>query len=787
MEAREKTLSFLTEPKYNKLTVPFFQRRYVWNRDNWSEMLQTLQNKDIHPFLGSIILKQHENNDVSIIDGQQRLTTLTILTKAIFDSFDKDKRDNGELKKNIETILFYKKNLLEPVKKGDVKIKHSKVDADDYNKIINSGLFDTEELNLDEITERSSLLLQCYKYFREEFKKETEEDLLELFSRLYFEQDEDKKILVLITLNYKDINEQTIFDTINRAGVRLSTADIIKNNLFKRALDTCENDKELKNKVVEYYDKYWNDTFYSAPKIIETWDFERVFGNVKHSNLEFLLYCIAAIKWSNSKDLFSNLEMVYEKETSIMSHSEILLLIREIKEYADIFKKYIEDFKSEVEDDDKHKYFGYNNSVERLMLILQKFGVQMFYPYVLKRLYEVEQNEYDPQLIEDFHILESFIVRRKISPTKHTYDYTSKCGEIIINGAKSLISSDLQNQDSGVSDTDVKENLLNTKDDAAKMILFMIELYRRKDGDYDFDKMEYKYTLEHIMPKSWQKNWSNVKIIENGNELPIDSEEGIAYRKGKIQALGNKTLLTGVLNSVVRNSSFDIKIEGSGTKKGYRNHTELLLTKDIVDTYESDKQWDEAHIIERTNSLYKEFLKLWPSFSLEDDEQDGYEYDDPNALLEEIVSNPVSFSTNIINSDVQAFIDYCNSKNKNIYAYKDLLLLAILENGNNGSINLNDCAKYFSDFYDDRRQNGLLVEGIDSFIVKQHPYTISDLEKEILKYPFDRFQRKSYMEYNSETNEISIVRPIWNQLSEQEIVELKNGCKDGITDHFNKL
>ena len=126
------------------------------------------------------------------------------------------------------------------------------------------------------------------------------------------------------------------------------------------------------------------------------------------------------------------------------------------------------------------------------------------------------------------------------------------------------------------------------------------------------------------MPRSWQKNWSNVKIIENGNELPIDSEEGITYRKSKIQALGNKTLLTGVLNSVVRNSSFDTKIEGSGTKKGYRNHTELLLTKDIVDTYESDKQWDEVHIIERTNSLYKEFLKLWPSFSLEDDEQDGY-------------------------------------------------------------------------------------------------------------------------------------------------------------------
>ena len=109
------------------------------------------------------------------------------------------------------------------------------------------------------------------------------------------------------------------------------------------------------------------------------------------------------------------------------------------------------------------------------------------------------------------------------------------------------------------------------------------------------------------------------------------------------------------------------------------------------------------------------------------------------------------------------------------------------ENGDSGSINLNDCAKYFYDFYDDRRQNGLIVEGADSFIVKQYPYTISDIEKQILKYPFDRFERKSYMEYNSETNEISIARQIWNQLSEQQIVELKSQCRDGIIDHFNEI
>lgn len=790
MKAFESSLSFLADHNINKLVIPFFQRRYVWNEDNWHEMLATLQNQEIQPFLGSIILKRHENNETDIVDGQQRLTTLTLLTKAIYDSFEKSERENGELKKHIETILFYTENLLEPVKKGNVKIRHSRVDAEDYNYIINAGLFDTDDVDLESISSNSSLIKQCYKFFREALKSFEKQDLLNLFNRLYFEQDENKKILVLIILNDKDINEQTIFDTINRAGVRLSTADIIKNNLFKRALDTCENNEELKNKTITYYGKYWEKTFYKTPEIIELWDNERVFGNVKHSNLEFLLYCIATIKWGGSKELFSKLELVYEKETKKMGNAEIIQLVKEIKEYADIFKKYIEDFRLDLRDEQKHIYFEYNDAVRRLLLILDNFGVQMFYPYVLKRIHDVDQNDSDENLIKDFHILESFVIRRKISPTKHTHDYTEKCIEIIKNGVDCLIQSDLQNIDSGVCDADVKTNLMYTKNDAAKMILFLIELYRRKNNDYDFDQMEYKYTLEHIMPRSWEKNWGKVKIIENGKELPSNTDEGIAYRKRMIEALGNKTLLTGTLNSTVRNASFDIKINGLENGKGYKNHTELLLTKEIVNAYNEDNIWDEEHIIKRTNRLYDEFITLWPSFSghqpsnLENEPT----YNDPDEMLNDIVNGHSFFNDiSIVNNDLYDFLSYCGNRNINKYAYKDLLLLSILEKGVNGTINVSECAEYFDEFYDNRRKNKLTVEGKDSFIIKRYPYTISELEKEILTYPYDRFARKGYMEYNLDTKEISIVRQIWDQLNAQQIDKLKSDCKNEIKEYFEHL
>lgn len=85
--------------------------------------------------------------------------------------------------------------------------------------------------------------------------------------------------------------------------------------------------------------------------------------------------------WGEDGDMFSKLENVFERETSSMGFTELQFLITEIKDYALIFKKYILEFKAELEDEEKDVYFKYEDGVRRLLLILQKFGVQMFYPY----------------------------------------------------------------------------------------------------------------------------------------------------------------------------------------------------------------------------------------------------------------------------------------------------------------------------------------------------------------------------------------------------------------------
>lgn len=144
----------------------------------------------------------------------------------------------------------------------------------------------------------------------------------------------DRISIVLIELTSQDINEQRIFDTINRAGIKLSSADIIKNNLFKKCLDVCNNAHKTREEVCNLHDSLWEAIFYKDESTSNLWDEKRIFGNVQKSNLEFLLYCVAEIKWGRNDELFSKLEKVYVDNTANYNYEQMGDLIQEISKYG---------------------------------------------------------------------------------------------------------------------------------------------------------------------------------------------------------------------------------------------------------------------------------------------------------------------------------------------------------------------------------------------------------------------------------------------------------------------
>lgn len=306
MRAEARSFTFLANE--GSVKIPFFQRAYVWNKENWEDLITDLLNSGKSHFLGSLILKQVEQQSgstkqVLVIDGQQRLTTLSILIRALYNSFDEQSQIKCKQDGKFDVCLFYKKDMFE--NDVHVKIEHSKIDKKYYQKVIKNEISDEE---VDQLSS-SSNILECYRFFVNRVKTIPMDDRKKLFSDIL---NPNNTILVVIDLTEED-DEQTIFDTINSSGVRLSSADIIKNVLFQRAFNIFENQED----VEALYKDYWEAVFMNDEESIVFWNLERVTGRFKRDNIEILLHSIAVIDdiFDPETNSLSDLARVYKNYT----------------------------------------------------------------------------------------------------------------------------------------------------------------------------------------------------------------------------------------------------------------------------------------------------------------------------------------------------------------------------------------------------------------------------------------------------------------------------------------
>lgn len=233
MKANESNFGFMKNE--SMIEIPFFQRAYVWGQDEWQQLyddlLDSFNTKKEH-FLGSIILKQlptqaGEGSHRSLIDGQQRLTTFSILIKSLYDNLpDDEKPDYNE-------YLFGK-----PIKDKKPKLKHSKINANAFNEVLKA--------TNSAIENKNDKILECYKHFCSAIKN------LDNFKE-FMDFILDSQLWVVINLG-QDEDEQKIFDSINSTGVKLTATDIIKNALFDKVIKLTINYETL-------YKDYWESVF----------------------------------------------------------------------------------------------------------------------------------------------------------------------------------------------------------------------------------------------------------------------------------------------------------------------------------------------------------------------------------------------------------------------------------------------------------------------------------------------------------------------------------------------
>jgi len=609
-DAEARSLRYLNQ--LNELEIPFFQRPYVWEEENWKKLYESFFDNAIPDFLGSIILKHNTNGESQstiVIDGQQRLTTMSLFVKATYDSLPE--KDRIIYKPELLQILY---RYLEEVDengnpKMEPRIKHSYLDKKSFDIIMNN--FENNEI----VENSNDRIISCYLYFKSRLENETYEEKIRIIKMLL----KSNTTIFVGIIVYSYIDEQKVFDTLNNAGVRLTITDTIKNYLFRKASQIISNGAYGKD-VIELYDEYWNSTFNlrkekngAEEDVRKKWEQEIPYGRIYRNVSDLFLQAFATIKgFYKPEDTIDNLAQKYkDKIDNLTTKDDIVNFLNDIKEYGDI---YYDNFVKE-----KSNSYSYKDDVKnRLLMFTNILDSETLNIYILHVLVKYKDNKEKQN--ELLHYVEKMILITHLGKNlSRSKNYNKLCVDFIKNEDR-LLQEIKEMEDPSIA---CYNGLFGIKEDLAKALLFFIELYRRSSKYQDIDSIEFKpsYQLEHIMPKKWETYWNWLPTIDSsGNEIEfeenIEEDEKIRiqkYNKDRIiKSLGNMTILNGDLNNKIKNKSIDIKVDGNSEKgyKGIREYVDFKITKeDVVDYYDNAKEWKEEHIIERNKDLLKEIIE----------------------------------------------------------------------------------------------------------------------------------------------------------------------------------
>lgn len=346
-----------------RFIIPVYQRNYDWKMEHCKQLYDDLvkiirQNRKSH-FFGSIVSVQSESGTMEeflIIDGQQRLTTISLLLLAIYHLLSSGKMVSRDHQLTDKILKKYLIDEYEPEEKR-IKLKPIKNDQKAFGI-----LFDQDE----EYIPDSNLTIN-YRYFYDRIQH-GELDIDELFDAIC------KLEIINISLNHED-NPQLIFESLNSTGLNLSEGDKIRNYI----LMGLPNDQQTK-----FYEKYWNR--------IESYTDYDVSSFVR----DYL-----SIKQQSTPNM-NSVYPTFKKYVEDAEVADIEPLLKDLLEYA---KRYAFLIKGGHSDE------RLNSCIYRL----NRLSTSVTRPFLLEviRLSESGALTAD-ELIEVFHFTESYLFRRAI-------------------------------------------------------------------------------------------------------------------------------------------------------------------------------------------------------------------------------------------------------------------------------------------------------------------------------------------------------------------------------------
>jgi hypothetical protein len=587
-----------------RLVVPLFQRPYVWNEESqwqplWDDVVrlaERLLNRPTerhHPhFLGAVVLQQVQRQtgqmqERTIIDGQQRLTTLQLLMDALHAEFLAVGAQQPAMR--IEPLVANAEPFCsQPTDR--FKVWPTNRDRPGFNAVMAAK----PPVDYEAVGYRGERMVEAHRFFSDQAR----EWLLTAgadatVARAIALETVVRELLQIVVIDLAvDENAQEIFETLNARGAQLTAADLIKNFIFQRLLESG-TDVELA------YQKHWNE--------FETgfWETEVSVGRLRYPRSSiFLNHWLIARTGEEvvAREVFDRFKRFCDHDQAIPMSA----LLEQVHQASKVYRQFIRSASALSGPIDRLGLFGYRTGV---------LESEVIKPLVLCLLDPELPRIPDEQFVKALDVVESWMVRRMLIRAT-TKNYNQVVAEIVAllrrsNGPKAgdQIESYLAGQSSGSrywpDDSEIRTELSELLAyrrlgrGRLRMVLEAIEDHQRgwrgtKAGLGDERVARGALAIEHVMPRKWQAHW------------PLDGhDEG--DRDRLIHTIGNLTLLTSRLNSKQSNGPW---LGAGGKREGLEHHDVLFLNRELLKS--AGATWTDDAIAVRTKQLAEAIIEIWP-------------------------------------------------------------------------------------------------------------------------------------------------------------------------------
>ena len=520
IEVNKQSVKQLLETgKVNKFIIPEYQRPYAWTDEQIQTLFEDLaeyteNNNESTYFLGTIVSYENGSGEQEIIDGQQRITSLFLLLRALYSKLNSmtETKEVANFKGQIESALWEQDELTAEVNFERALIE-SRVISDEGNKIFGQILVSgtTEETAKDNYSLNYKLFIELIENYAT-----TEPELFFWFIRNIL----NKAILLPITADSQD-TALTIFSTLNDRGLALSDADIFKAKIYNNL------SIEKRSVFIEQWqqlDDEATDASESIQKLFYYYMFYlRALENDRNTTTPGLRKYYSR----------NNFEQLYKAD-----------IITNLNSMLNLWK--VVNNGVEIEDEDWSKNIEIKQTLDGLSSYPNEFWK---YPVVIYYLNHHDLPNFEELFLRFLkNLLAVLAARYIVTPTINAV----KRGILNLNSEIINSPTPIFNFNK-VDEQELKIKIKTAHRNTVRMILKILAYQKQKD------LLPGKWEIEHILPRKWQSSYfpnnsdEEVKeLVEHiGNKIPFEKKLNItasngyfkkkqdSYKKSEVQILLN--------------------------------------------------------------------------------------------------------------------------------------------------------------------------------------------------------------------------------------------------------